>query len=106
MRGSITMDAELDIVYWCIVADKLNGSSVSILGETQESREKRHNGTQPNDGKETLQEFDEEMNAFVNKIRKAGDHDKLLQIIKVVSNEAARLEAERVRQRLANSSVA
>lgn len=105
MRGNITMDTELDIVFWRIVADKLDGSRVSILGETHESREQRHNGTQPMMGKTLSRNLAKNLMTSLTKSVELVIMTNCSSLSKLFPRNQ-RLEAERVRQRLANSSVA
>lgn len=90
---------------WCLVDDGCLNTCVTLLGETREVRDNRHKGELLPNAKEVLKEMDGDLVAFVNKVRNLGEFDNLIQLIAMVSSEAAQLEARKIREQKATSSI-
>ena len=93
---------------WCLVVDpcRCDNTVVTILGETQEARDRRRAGESASDSMVVLRELDDELNYLINQTRIAGHHDKLLSLIAVVCNESSIMEGKRIEERQANSRIA
>lgn len=90
---------------WLLVDEGCISTCVSLMGETAEARKKRHEGEKPADGKVVLRELDDDVNAFINRVRSDCGMEELAKLLAAVSNEAAMLEAAKMRERQAKTSV-
>ena len=90
---------------WSLVADGCQSTCVTLYAETQEARQQRREGTLESDGKITLRELDDDLNRFINRGRRDGQHEMLIKLVAVVCNESAQLEASKSRERFQNSSI-
>ncbi len=90
---------------WCLVDDGCLSTCVTLLGETREVRDNRHKGELLPNAKVVLREMDGDLVAFVNKVRNLGEFDNLVQLVAMVSSEATQLEARKIREQKATSSI-
>ena len=104
-RASFIEDKASAEILWSLVADGCSNTCVSLFGETPKAREQRLAGEMELDGKEVLRQLDDELNRFINKNREAGGHDMLITLVAAVMYEAAMLEASKIRERQAKSSI-
>ncbi|HMQ01644.1 MAG TPA: hypothetical protein PKD79_01065 [Candidatus Doudnabacteria bacterium] len=81
---------------WCLVDYGCHTTSMSLIAETKAARAARHAGNRPTDQKETLREFDDDINRFINHNRDEGRHEVLLKLVAAISSEAAIFEARKI----------
>lgn len=90
---------------WSLVDDGCYSTCVTLYAETKTARQQRHDGTLEPDGKITLKELDDDLNRYINRGRRDGQHEALLKLVAAVCSEAAQLEAKKTRERISNSSI-